>query len=394
MYRKLNDYDVTIETLNSFTKKIETIKTSIIKKSCFLGFDGYVDSLYSLVQSRMSAKKWTRMESMKSFGELLIDVAGSSANIERVLKKRIFGGFAPNTCRALNAFGVKVYLIAALGHPKLNGFYYQLPEVESISISNPGQTLGLEFDDGKIMITDFTPILNIDWKTLMDNVKLGKLIKTIEASDIMGFGHWALIPNLNDIWQHFLDELFPSISNLKEKIFFVDIADIRKRSRQDLLDLIKILQKIDQQVPVMLSANDQEAYCISKVLDNVKTFAPYQENSTDYIDGGKRLNTEMNLSYLVIHSPHFATISTVEDHYWITEGFTSKPKFTVGAGDYFHSGTVLGLSCGLTPPEAILMGNALTGIFVRTGNSPNFNQLSQFISRYMEFIDNDNPNFP
>ncbi|MHA1456972.1 MAG: hypothetical protein ACTSR5_13490 [Promethearchaeota archaeon] len=50
----------------------------------------------------------------------------------------------------------------------------------------------------------------------------------------------------------------------------------------------------------------------------------------------------MNLSYLVIHSPHFATISTVEDHYWITEGFTSKPKFTVGAGDYFHSGTVLG----------------------------------------------------
>ena len=44
--------------------------------------------------------------------------------------------------------------------------------------------------------------------------------------------------------------------------------------------------------------------------------------------------------------------------------------------------------------EAILMGNALTAIFVRTGNSPNFNQLSQFISRYMEFIDNDNPNFP
>ncbi len=394
MYRKLNDYDVTLKTLDSITKKLESVQTTVVKKSCFLGFDGYVDSLYSLVQSRMNAKKWTRMESMKSFGELLIEVAGSSANIERVLKKRIFGGFAPNTCRALNAFGTKIYLIAALGHPKLNEFYYQLPEVESISISNPGQTLGLEFDDGKVMITDFTPILNIDWKMLMDNVKLGKLIKIIEASDIMGFGHWALIPNLNDIWQHFLDELFPSISNLKEKIFFVDIADIRKRSRQDLLDLIKILQKIDQLVPVMLSANDLEAHFLSKVLDNVKTFAPYRENSTDYIDGGKRLNTEMKLSYLVIHSPHFATISTVEEHYWITEGFTSKPKFTVGAGDYFHSGTVLGLSCGLTPPEAILMGNALTAIFVRTGNSPNFNQLSQFVSRYMEFIDNDNPNFP
>ncbi len=394
MYRKLNDYDVTLETFDLITKKLESVQTTVLKKSCFLGFDGYVDSLYSLVQSRMSAKKWTRMESMKSFGELLIDVAGSSANIERVLKKRIFGGFAPNTCRALNAFGVRIYLVAALGHPKFNELYYQQLGVESISISNPGQTLGLEFDDGKVMITDFTPILNIDWKTLMNNVKLSKLVKIIEASDIMGFGHWALMPNLNDIWQHFLDELFPNISNLKEKIFFVDIADIRKRSRKDLLDMIKILQEIDQIVPVMISANDQEAYRLSKVLDNIKTFAPYQENSADYIDGGKRLNTEMNLSYFVIHSPYFATISTVEDHYWITEGFTSKPKFTVGAGDYFHSGTVLGLSCGLTPPEAILMGNALTAIFVRTGNSPNFNQLSQFISRYMEFIENDNPNFP
>jgi len=368
MYRKLNDYDVTLETFDSITKKLESVQTTVLKKSCFLGFDGYVDSLYSLVQSRMSAKKWTRMESMKSFGELLIGVAGSSANIERVLKKRIFGGFAPNTCRALNAFGVRIYLVAALGHPKLNEFYTEQLGVESIPISNPGQTLGLEFDDGKVMITDFTPILNINWKTLTDKVKLGKLIKIIETSDIMGFGHWALIPNLNDIWQHFLDELFPSISNLREKIFFVDIADIRKRSRQDLLDLIKILQKIDQLVPVMLSANDLEAYFLSKVLDNVKPFAPYP--------------------------PHFATISTVEDHYWITEGFTSKPKFTVGAGDYFHSGTVLGLSCGLAPPEAILMGNALTAIFVRTGNSPNFNQLSQFISRYMEFIEKDNPNFP
>ncbi|HUW89581.1 MAG TPA: hypothetical protein VMV43_03605 [Candidatus Nanopelagicaceae bacterium] len=394
MYRKLNSYDVTFETLETLKNKLNSFKSAVINKSCFLGFDGYIDSLYSLVLSRSSAKKWTRMNTMKSFGELLVDVAGSSANIERVLKKRIFGGFAPNTSRALSALGVKIFLVAALGIPNINDFYQEQEGVESISISNPGETLGLEFDDGKVMITDFAPILNIDWSTILKSVKREHLIQRLEKSNIMGFGHWALIPNLNDIWQHFLDDLFPSISNLKEKIFFVDIADIRKRSRQDLLDLVKILQKIDQQVPVMLSANDLEVYFLSKVLDNVKTFAPYQENSTDYIDGGKRLNTEMNLSYLIIHSPHFATISTVEDHCWITEGFTSKPKFTVGAGDYFHSGTVLALSCGLSPPEAILMGNALTAIFVRTGNSPNFNQLSQFISRYMEFIANDYPNFP
>ncbi|MHA1106203.1 MAG: hypothetical protein ACTSPN_10880 [Promethearchaeota archaeon] len=385
---------MTLETIETLKKKLNSFESAVINKSCFLGFDGYVDSLYSLVQSRSSAKKWTRMSTMKLFGELLVSVAGSSANIERVLKKRIFGGFAPNTSRALSTLGVKNILVAALGIPKIDDLYIEQEGVESISISNPGQTLGLEFDDGKVMITDFEPILNIDWITILKHVKREHLIQVLDQSDMMGFGHWALIPNLNAIWHHFLKELFPSISNLKDKLFFVDIADIRKRTKQDILDLISILGKINEKIPVMLSVNDQEAYFLSKFLDNVKTFTPYQENSTDYIDGGKRLNTEMNLSYLVIHSPHFATISTVEDHYWITEGFTSKPKFTVGAGDYFHSGTVLALSCGLTPPEAILMGNALTAIFVRTGKSPNFNQLSQFISRYMEFIDNDNPNFP
>ena len=392
MYKPQNNFDNTLESLENIKKKITELESSLLKKTCFLGFDGYVDSLYSVVQSRENANEWTKMNTLKYFGELLIDVAGSSANVERVLKKRIFGGFAPNTCKAINALGAKIFLIAALGYPKLNEFYIHLPNVESFPIANPGETLGLEFDDGKVIITDFEPILNITWKTLIDIVKQDNIIQMVDKSDILGFGHWALVPNLNDIWKHFMVEIFPSISNLKNKLFFVDIADIRKRSANDINDLIKTLQNINDYIPVLLSANDQEALYLSKILPNVRNLANSQ--SLDFIESGKLINREANLSYLVIHSPHFATISTEEDHYWITEGFTSKPKFTVGAGDHFHSGTVLGLSCNLTPPEAILLGNALTAIFVRTGNSPNFYQLSQFIGRYMDFIANDNPNFP
>ena len=61
---------------------------------------------------------------------------------------------------------------------------------------------------------------------------------------------------------------------------------------------------------------------------------------------------------------------------------------------HFNAGSVLGLACNLTPPEALVMGNALTAIFVRTGKSPNFNELSQFIQIYMDYIKNDNPDFP
>jgi len=392
MYQPQNNYDYTLKSCETIIKKSKDLENLIKSKSCFLGFDGYVDSLYSVVQSRKNAEEWTKMSTLKDFGELLIDVAGSSANIERVLKKRIFGGFAPNTCRAINALGAKVNLVAALGYPELNELYVPQHNVESYSIANPGQTLGLEFDDGKVMITDFEPILNISWRTISDILNLDEIIQMVNKSDILGFGHWALLPHLNDIWKHLLIDIFPSISNLRNKFFFVDIADIRKRSANDINDLIKILQKLNDYIPVLLSANDQEASYLSRVLLNIRNLDKSQLSK--FNECGKKLNREMNLSYLVIHSPHFATISTKEDHYWITEGFTSKPKFTVGAGDHFHSGTILGLSANLSPPEAILMGNALTAIFVRIGESPNFEQLSSFIKRYMEFIIEDNPNFP
>ena len=394
MYEYLNEYDVTLETLDTIGPKLDNFKHQATLKTCLLGFDGYLDSLYSIVKSRSDAINWDRMESMKEFGSLIVDIAGSSANIERVIKKRIFGGFAPNTSRALNALGVETILIAALGLPDFSKFYKPSSLVKSISIANPGETLGLEFDDGKIMITDFEPILNINRETLMKSVSKSKLIDYINKSNILGFGHWALIPNLNDIWDYFLNDLFPSVTDQKNKLFFVDIADITKRSKEDIIDMIAILQKVDQKIPVMLSMNDREAIRLSHILGNVKPITPKKDQHEDFAKGGRLINDEVNLSYFVIHSPHFATISTYSDHYWITEGYTSTPKFTVAAGDHFHSGVALSLATKMTPPESILIGNALTAIFVRTGFSPSINQLFQYIERYMEFVLEDNPYFP
>ncbi|MHA1292236.1 MAG: hypothetical protein ACTSQJ_06160 [Promethearchaeota archaeon] len=399
MYEKHNDYDVTLEALKSFKKKEIYVKEQLSRRSCFLGFDGYIDSLYSICQTRESPTEWTKMESMRTFGELLVNVAGSSANVERVLKRKISGGFAPNSCKAINGLGLNVYLIAALGYPEIDKNFIPITtrnSVEAISFANPGETIGLEFDDGKVMLTDFENILNIDWDLIVERVGFERIFKIIEKSDILGFGHWSLVPHLGEIWQHFLYDIFPSINKqkLKKKLFFVDLADIKKRNKTDINNMLVQLNKIDNYVPVMLSLNDQEAIDISKALDKVKNIRQDKENFIDFIEGGKLINNEVKISFLVIHSPHFATISTLNNHYWITEGFTAKPRYTTGAGDHFHSGVAAGLACQLTPPESLLIGNSLTAIFVRTGNSPNFTELSQFIDGYLNYIEVDNPNFP
>ncbi len=397
MYEKRNDYDETLETLDSIKSKLPSFPEIIAKKKTFLGFDGYVDSLYTMVATRKSVSEWIKMESMKTYGKQVIEAAGSSTSVERVLKSRTYGGFAPNTCGAMNALGIRICLMGACGYPQLHGVFSPLASKKTIDIhsfTNPGDTIALEFDDGKIMMQDFGNILKINWDLIKARISLESLIQNLNNANVMGFGHWSLIPELTNTWIKLHEEIFPSLSNLKEKLFFADLADIKKRTKEDILEMLNVLKKINEEVPVLLSLNDQECLDIYKSLYNVECINRDQMDRNEFIEKTRLINEKLNISYLVTHSPHFAIMVSQNHIKWVTEGFTSHPKFMTGAGDHFNSGLVAGLACDLSGPESLLFGNALTAIFVRTGISPDFMQLSKFINNYLDYVEEDNPNFP
>jgi sugar/nucleoside kinase (ribokinase family) len=393
MYKKLNQYDQTLSAYKSIQDKLYSqFSERLTKKKVFLALDGFIDSLYSLIKTRYSITNWKQFSTIKEFSERLDKISGSSGNIEMILKKKTSGGFVPNNAKALSALGIEVFLLASLGYPDINPIYESLftqENVNAFSIANPGRTIGLEFNDGKIMLSDF--------KSLLEKRKATEiLMKQIRSSDIIGFGYWSVIPQLTNIWQQLIEKIFPSINNLKKKIFFVDLADIKKRSTSEIEGVLKCIQEIETYIPVLLSLNDQEAIDVSKAIANVKEINPDKPDDQSFFAGGKQINQELNLSYLIIHSPHFATISLKNDakQYWITECYTSKPSYTTSAGDHFNSGVITGLLGGLTPSESLLMGNALAAIFVRAGISPHFSDLREFINRYMEYLEHDNPQFP
>ncbi|MFX1397408.1 MAG: hypothetical protein ACFFAS_10240, partial [Promethearchaeota archaeon] len=311
MYESINRYDCTWSTYNSIQDKLHILETEISNKKCFLGFDGYIDFLYSLVESRESPNKWERMKSMDSFGQKIIKVSGSAASIERVLKRKIAGGFAPNTSRAMTALGANITLVAALGYPNVLDVFSPLIQnkyIHALSISNPGETIGLEFDDGKIMISDFGDIHSINWNLLKKIIGIEQLSEHLEKSQILGFGHWSLTQGLSDIWKGLMEEIFVNIS-IKDKLFFTDLSDIKKRSRGDVIEMTTILEKIEDLVPVLLSLNDQEVVDLSKAL-NIEIEEINTPKGIGYYDASKRLYDKLNLSYIVVHSPYFATITS------------------------------------------------------------------------------------
>src|SRR5271157_3225542 len=86
------DKDATWTSLENTKSKFDdrdALQSAFEKVRICVGVDGYVDSLYSLVSKRDSVDEFSIMESMAEFGTKINDTAGSSCNVERVLKKLI-----------------------------------------------------------------------------------------------------------------------------------------------------------------------------------------------------------------------------------------------------------------------------------------------------------------
>jgi hypothetical protein len=255
------------------------------------------------------------------------------------------------------------------------------------SLSEPGATCALEFNDGKVMLTDFAPINNVTWDLIKKKIGKDKILDMFSKADAIGQGHWALVPHLNEIWAAWIAEVFPSL-DAKERIFFVDPADMSKRSNKHLSDMVTQLETINQVkgMKVVVSLNDKEAIQITKALPKVGEIKKF----SDYYQAGAKMMEHLDIHALIIHHPHFATVSTKEATWHLKEGYTSKPRFTTAAGDHFNGGALIALSSGMfTPDEAMILANACTAYFVRTGISPDVEKLCTFVDKYKTYVDGD-----
>ena len=60
------------------------------------------------------------------------------------------------------------------------------------------------------------------------------------------------------------------------------------------------------------------------------------------------------------------------------------PALTTSAGDHFNAGLSLGLVEGVPEDAAVVMGNALAREFVRTGETPTYDDVAAAVTNYGE----------
>jgi sugar/nucleoside kinase (ribokinase family) len=358
--------------------QLQTAASRVGQMTAFVGLDGFVDDILHVVDKRESADKYIRLPTIAQYAERLAAAAGRSTNVELVSQLTKLGGNGPIMANALASFGLKVSYLGILGYPNLHPVFADFAKrAEVNSIAEPGYTDALEFEDGKIMLGKHQSLRQMNWDNIKSRFGKDKFASKFGSADLIGFVNWTMLTHMSDIWSAVLKEICPTMKGPRRKLF-IDLADPEKRTSEDIVRALKLIEEFQKHFDVILGLNEKESHEIGKIL-GLKT-----NNQTP--EGLKKLCQEIHqrirVDTIVVHPTAFALASGPDGTGLVEGPFTPKPKITTGAGDHFNSGFCLGKLLGFPTDLCLLTGVATSGFYVRTAQSPSLADLAEMLRHW------------
>jgi sugar/nucleoside kinase (ribokinase family) len=358
------------------SRKLRDAAPSLARRKAVLGLDGFVDEIIAVVDKRLDGERYDAVRSIAEMSRKVSLASGQSANYELIVKQRKLGGNGPIMATALAAAGMGVTYIGNLGVPTIDPVFEPLASRATvISIGQPAHTDALEFEDGKLMLGKLTPLNEVTWDNILAKVGREKLKGYLDSAELIGMVNWTMLPHMTRIWGSLLDEIVPNAERHSRKLF-IDLADPEKRKHEDIIEALKLLQRFQDQVDVILGLNLKESLEVADVLG----LARHLEEESAIEDAAAAIRAKLNLACVVIHprrSAHAATASEVAS---FQGPFVKQPKISTGAGDHFNAGFCMARVLGLSLQESLCAGVASSGYYVRTAESPTILQLADFVA--------------
>jgi sugar/nucleoside kinase (ribokinase family) len=350
-------------------------RAQLLKFQCLLGFDGFVDEIFHVVEQRQSPTKYTPFASIKGFGSKVSAAAGKSANFEIVPQAKKLGGNGPITAFALSTLGAPVHYVGMLGYPELHPVFSEFAKRTKVySIADPGLTQAFEFSDGKLMFGQHGTVHEVSWETLKKRLGDVTFQKLWNQAHFIGMVNWTMLPHLSAIWKRLLSDYMPAKPTVRKLMFF-DLCDPAKRLDADLHAALKIIGEFQQHNDVILGLNESESQHVAKVLRLKKT----PNNPKGAASLAAAIREKLEIHTVVIHPIQYAAGADAQGETFVNGPFTAKPKISTGAGDHFNAGFVVGRLLGLGVAHSLQLAVAASGFYVRHAVSPNREQLVRFL---------------
>ena len=355
----------------NLTQKLLKLNTKDLNKKVFVGFDGFEDKIQKVVKSE-NDEDVIFYNTISEYAQAVSMAAGKSSQFQLRTQVEKLGGNAPIMAHSLGSMGIRSTLMASLGYPGIRKVFKSLhPLVSPISVCGPGETNALEFDDGKLILSEMTSFKNLDWALLSKNPGKEKIIDEMNSSDLIALVDWSNLVHCSDIWRGIANDILPKLN--ENKTFFFDIADPSRSSREELREVFDIISAYSVYGEVFLGINENETFKL------YERFYEAGDGDLDLEIAGKEVFKLLNIKGLLIHPIDRALIITSEG---ITEEkgkVVQKPKISTGGGDNFNAGFCLGLLLDLTLNEALKTGMATSGSYVKNGNSPSVEEIAGYL---------------
>jgi len=338
--------------------------------NAFLGFDASIDNIVRVVKNKKEFYADSRQ-----LGEFLISHEKTSCGIELRTQQSKIGGNMVIMGNALGNLGMKVTCVGTFGLPDI------LPVFRSMSgncmlytVGDPITATALEFNDTKAIMFDPDPYDKLDWEVIKNHLGTERIKELISGKQLVSFLNWSEIENSSLIWEGILDEILPSALLPKEKPWFLtDFSDCTRRSKKEILFAIALLKKIRKYFRIIISLNQNEAGLIAAALD-----LSHDDPDEHFV---KLLFTAFNSDKLIIHRTKDAIAYDGIAFQKCDTFYCDEPTLLTGGGDNFNAGLCFSLFYGFNLFQSLIVANAVSGYYVKTGTSPDTGSLIEFLKQ-------------
>lgn len=339
--------------------------------NAFLGFDASIDNIVRVVKNKNEFYADSRQ-----FGEFLISHEKTSCGIELRTQQSKIGGNMVISGNALGNLGMKVTCVGTFGLPDI------LPVFRTMSgncmlytVGEPITATALEFNDTKAIMFDPDPYDKLDWEVIKKHLGTDRIIELISGKQLVSFLNWSEIENSSLIWKGILEEILPFAIPLKEHPWFLsDFSDCTRRSKKEILFAIALLTKFRKYFKILISLNQNEADLIARALD-----LPHNDQDEHFV---KLLFAACHADKLVIHRTKDALAFDGVTFQECDTFYCEEPTLLTGGGDNFNAGLCFSQFYDFNLFQSLIVANAVSGYYVKTGTSTDTGSLIDFLEQY------------
>jgi hypothetical protein len=347
------------------------------EKKAFLGFDACIDILVRIVRDRSDNNITEYFSDSTQFGEFLSDLDNKSCGLELKTKLSKPGGNMVITANALGNLNVEVECLGTFGIPEILPIFRSMSKNCKLhTIADTISATALEFNNSKVIMFDPGPYNELTWNRIKETFNIEEIKQLLSAKKLISFLNWSEIENSSQIWEGMLDEVLPFIKLNDKPSFFSDFSDCSRKSAQDIEYAIGLLGRFRNYFKVVLSLNQNEAALVAKAV-NLNDFASDEE----FI---KALYLVSNTDVLVIHRTKDALAYDGMTFEKCDTFFCKEPRILTGGGDNFNAGFCYTLFHDFSLFQSLLVANAVSGSYVKTGISPDVEYLIEFLKQGRE----------